>query len=74
MKLGTTFSRDINFYSFSQDGDSVLDSDEGRERLKRVKIWSPYEVGEWVVDQLRVYIKQEQTADCLLKFISGSGI
>ena len=44
MKLG---SRMVKFFSFGQDRDSVLNTEDGRKKLRDVGIGTPSEVGDW---------------------------
>ena len=58
------------FYSFSQDCDSSLNSDEGRQKLLNAGIHSTEEVGKWIEKQLRHYLHQADVADKLLEFLN----
>ena len=68
-KLGSSLSRKVQFFSFSQDRDSVLNSDEGRQKLKDVGIGSPQDVGEWLVEVFQRDFGQETLASQLESFI-----
>ena len=68
-KLKSVHSHKVQFFSFSQDNDSVLNSEEGRQRLKDVRIDTPLEVGEWLVEVFRKDFGEEQLADQLDSFI-----
>lgn len=59
----------MRFFSFSQDRDSVLNSEEGRRKLREVGIGIPLEVGEWLVDVFRKHFGQDDLADRLHGFI-----
>ena len=69
-KIGTSTSRTMDFFSFCQDGDSILNCDEGRETLKRVGIYSTSKVGEWIEKELRDHMQHEKIAEALHKFLS----
>ena len=68
-KLKSVHSHKVQFFSFSQDSDSVLNSEEGRQKLKNVGIDTPLEVGEWLVEVFRKNFGEEQLADQLDAFI-----
>ena len=72
-KIGVYLNQTIGLYSFSQDGDSFLDSKEGRETLRNVGIKSFVDVGEWIENELRNYMKQSVVADNLRKFLNEPG-
>ena len=68
-KLDLPTSHQIQFCSFSQDNDSVLNCDEGRQRLRDVGISTPLEVGDWLVDTFRWRFGQDELADRLRDFV-----
>ncbi len=68
-KLGSVPSRTVRFFSFSQDRDSVLNTDEGRRRLRDMGIGSPQDVGDWLVEVFRKDFRLEALADRLDSFI-----
>ncbi len=68
-KLGSVSSRTVKFFSFSQDRDSVLNTEEGRQRLRDVGIGAPLKVGDWLVDVFKKDFKLEGLADQLDSFI-----
>ena len=68
-KLGVSPSRTVKSFSFSQDNDSVLNTDEGRQRLRDVGIGTPPEVGEWLVDVFKNRFGQDDLADRLQSFV-----
>ena len=68
-KLGVSPSRTVKFFSFSQDNDSVLNVDEGRQRLRDVGIGTPPEVGEWLVDVFKNRFEQDDLAARLHSFV-----
>ena len=49
-KLRHAGSQQVQFCSFSQDNDSVLKREEGRQRLREVGISTPETVGAWLVE------------------------
>lgn len=67
-KLGEVPSCTVKFFSFSQDRDSVLNSEEGRQKLREVGIGSPLDVGEWLADVFRRRFGQDDLADRLHTF------
>lgn len=62
----------MDFFSFCQDGDSILNCDEGRETLKSVGIHSSFKVGEWIEKELRDHMKQNKIADALHQFLCNT--
>ena len=68
-KLGPSASHTVNFFSFSQDRDSVLNCEDGRHRLKEVGIGTPLEVAKWLVKVFRIQFGQEDLADQLYDFM-----
>ena len=68
-KLLSARSQKVQFFSFNQDNDSVLNSEEGRQRLRDVGIGTPLEVGEWLVEVFRKDFGEERLADQLESFI-----
>ena len=71
-KISPTLSRTVRFFSFSQDNDSVLNSEKGRKHLRDVGISTPLEVGDWLVDVFRKRFGQEELADQLHSFMRKS--
>ena len=61
----------IGFYSFCQDKDSSLNSEEGRQTLSDVGILSCNDVGAWLETELRDYLKEEGIAERLKKFLAS---
>ena len=59
-KLHRVGSHQIQFFSFCQDNDSVLNTDSGREKLKEVGIGTPQQVGEWLVKIFRKDFDQDE--------------
>ena len=68
-KLQSARSHKVQFFSFNQDNDSALNSEEGRQRLRDVGIGTPLEVGEWLVEVFRKDFGEERLADQLDSFI-----
>lgn len=68
-KLRSARSQKVQFFSFNQDNDSALNSEEGRQRLRDVGIGTPLEVGEWLVEVFRKDFGEERLADQLNSFI-----
>ena len=59
----------MKFFSFNQDKDSVLNCEEGRQKLRNVNIGTPLEVGDWLVDTFKMKFGQEDLAARLNSFI-----
>ena len=53
----------VQFFSFYQDKDSVLNTPEGRKILHDVGIQTPYDVGDWLIDVFRNHLDQEELAE-----------
>ena len=68
-QLGRVPSHDVKFFSFSQDRDSVLNSPEGRERLKGAGVGSPQEVGDWLAHVFESQLDQDDVAKQLKTFV-----
>ena len=68
-KIGTSPSRKVQFFSFSQDRDSILNSPDGQQRLEEVGIGSPRDVGAWLVRVFQRDFGQEELASQLEAFI-----
>ena len=60
----------MRFFSFCQDKDSVLNTDEGRKKLRAVGIESPLQVGEWLVKVFREDFDQDELAEHLEVFMN----
>ena len=69
-KLQPPRSHTVQFFSFSQDYLSKLNSPEGREKLKEVGIGTAVDVGEWLVGVFRKTFDQEDLANRLESFIN----
>ena len=59
----------VKFCTFSQDRDSVFNSDDGRRRLRNVGIDTPADVGEWLVDTFKKRFGLSALAQKLAKFV-----
>ena len=68
-KIGSSLSCKVQFFSFSQDKDSILNTPDGRQRLEEVGIGSPRDVGAWLVKVFQRDFKQEELASQLEAFI-----
>ena len=68
-KLKLPSSHQIKFCSFSQDNDSVLNNEPGRQKLRDVGIETPSGVGDWLVEIFRKRFVQEELADRLSEFL-----
>ena len=63
-------SQTVKFFSFSQDRDSVLNTEDGRQRLRDVGIGLSLDVGDWLVGVFRDDFRLEKLADQLDSFIN----
>lgn len=61
-RLGHSPSRDVDFYSFSQEPDSILNHEEGRKLLEDVGIHGVKDVGIWIVEKLKTQLDQPNLA------------
>ena len=68
-KLDPPSSHTVRFFSFNQDWGSILNSEEGREKLREVGIGTVADVGEWLVGVFRDRFDQEDLAHRLESFI-----
>ena len=64
-QLGRVPSHTVRFYSFSQDRDSTLNSDDGRKRLQEAGIGTPQGVGDWLAEIFEKQLDQEEVAEKL---------
>ena len=68
-KLRPTGSHKVSFFSFAQDNDSILNTEDGREKLRDVEIGSPLQVGKWLVEVFKRDFDNEKLADQLEPFM-----
>ena len=68
-QLGQVPSHEVQFFSFSQDRDSVLNTPEGREKLQCAGIEPPQSVGVWLAKIFESQLDQDELAKTLLKFV-----
>lgn len=61
-RLGHSPSRDVDFYSFSQEPDSTLNNEQGRKVLEDVGIHGVNDVGVWIVEKLKTQLDQPNLA------------
>lgn len=54
--------------SFSQDSDSILNSEEGRQKLSDIGIVSQDYVGQWLVGKLKNF--QKEMAEKLYEYLT----
>ena len=59
-QLGRNPSHKVQFFSFSQDRDSILNSPDGRSRLQEVGIRTTTDVGDWLADTFEQQLDQDQ--------------
>lgn len=70
-KLAPLPNWQMGFYSFCQDKDSSLNSEEGRHTLSDVGILSCNDVGTWLETELRDYLKEGAIAERLKNFMAS---
>ena len=68
-QLGQVPSHKVQFFSFSQDRDSVLNSPEGREKLQKADIGTPQVVGDWLAGIFESQLDQGELAEKIRKFV-----
>ena len=61
-QLGRVPSHTVRFYSFSQDRDSTLNSENGRKQLQEAGIGTPQDVGDWLSEIFEQQLDQEELA------------
>ncbi len=68
-QLGNIPSRKVQFYSFSQDRDSILNSDDGRDKLRGAGIGTPQDVGDWLAEIFEQQLDQDELAEKLRELV-----
>ena len=68
-QLGDVPSHEVQLFSFSQDRDSVLNTPEGRERLKDAGIAPPQAVGDWLAGVFESQLEQDEVAKQLRDYV-----
>ena len=68
-QIGRVPSRSVQYFSFSQDRDSTLNSAEGRSKLQEAGIGTIPDVGEWLAHTFESQLDQDQVAENLRKLI-----
>ena len=68
-QLGRNPSHKVQFFSFSQDRDSILNSPGGRSKLQEVGIRTTSDVGDWLADTFEQQLDQEELAQQLRKLV-----
>lgn len=71
-QLGNIPSRKVRFYSFSQDRDSTLNSEDGRRRLQEAGIGIPQDVGDWLAQIFEEQLDQDELAEKLRTLVHRS--
>ena len=59
----------IKFCSLTQSRHSVLNNDKGRQSMRKVGIFSPEDIGEWIKHALTQAIQQQDLADKFQSFL-----
>ncbi len=62
--------RDFKLTVFSFDNDSNLNTDEGKEKLRKVGLKDELDVGRWIAEKLQDY-EQNDVSQNVIKFIAG---
>ena len=68
-QLGQVPSHKVQFFSFSQDRDSVLNNPEGREKLQKAGIGTPQDVGDWLAGIFESQLDQDELAKKIQTFV-----
>ena len=68
-QLGRVPSRKVKFYSFSQDRDSILNTEDGRSKLRDAGIGTPQDVGDWLAHIFESQLDQDELSQKLRKFV-----
>ena len=68
-QLGHVPSHEVQLFSFSQDRDSVLNTAEGREKLKVAGIAPPQAVGDWLAGVFESQLDQDEVARQLREYM-----
>lgn len=68
-QLGQVPSHEVQLFSFSQDRDSVLNTPDGRERLKVAGISPPQAVGDWLAGVFESQLEQDEVAKQLRDYV-----
>ena len=61
-QLGRVPSRCVQFFSFSQDRDSILNTPDGRSKLRGAGIGTPQDVGDWLAKIFESQLDQDELA------------
>ncbi len=61
-QLGRVPSRKVQFFSFSQDRDSILNTPDGRSKLQGAGIGTPQDVGDWLAHIFESQLDQDELA------------
>lgn len=61
-QLGRVPSHKVQFFSFAQDRDSILNSTEGRSKLCEAGIGTPLDVGDWLTQIFESKLDQDELA------------
>ena len=67
-------SHKVGFFSFCQDKDSVLNSPDGRQRLKDAGIGSPQDVGDWIAKIFETQMDQDNLAKRVRCFVHRNNV
>ena len=46
-----------------------MNSDEGRQSLQQVGIYTPYSIGQWIQEMLKSHLQQPELAEEFAKFL-----
>ena len=59
----------IHLCSLLQTEYSPMNSDEGRQSLQQVGIYTPYSIGQWIQEMLKSHLQQPELAEEFGKFL-----
>ena len=59
-QLGRVPSQTVQFFSFCQDRDSILNTKDGRSKLQEAGIGTLRDVGDWLVNTFECRLSQDE--------------
>ena len=59
-QLGRVPSQKVQFFSFCQDRDSILNTEDGRSKLQEAGIGTLRDVGDWLVNTFECQLDQDE--------------
>jgi GTPase Era involved in 16S rRNA processing len=61
---------DVKFCSLTQSRHSLLNNEQGRQSMRKVGIFTPQDIGDWIRHALEVNIQQKDLADKLGRYLA----